>query len=354
VSVVESRQNIEAEVGQAGIVCARDQRLTIGVIGAGDIVAKVHLPTLATLESVSVSWVADNDSRRAQSLGRAFRIKHCTLHDSPRELPFADVVLLAIPYGVRDQYYSFLRDWSCALYVEKPFARSVQRHREICSWYPEYKLACGFQQRSWGPTHLLSQIIEENLFGRLRSVRFGFGSPGAIVGGRYHSDVRLAGGGVLFEAGVHGIDSLLFITKAIAVEINEANMQMEGGLDLHTDAEITVTTERGEAIDCHLTVTCLQETTGQLEFMFDSARVIYSYPNGLTVKSLQGKGGYEISTTKPLLPLTSFQTFHEHWSVFLSGIREARANRTSASQTILTTEVIEKLYQAGSEAVATV
>lgn len=351
-NLMESRQ--KGEVGETGIVRVGQQHLTVGIIGAGDIVAKVHLPTLFTLENVSVSWVADSDSRKAQSLGHAFRIKHHTLLDSLRKLPFADVVLLAIPYGVRDPYYSYLKDWSCALYVEKPFARSVDRHREICSWYPEYKLACGFQQRSWGPTHLLRKIIEENLFGRLRSVRYGFGSPGAIVGGRYHSDVRLAGGGVLFEAGIHGIDVLLFITKAIAVEINEANMLMEDGLDLHTDAEMTLTTKRGETIDCHLTVTCLEETTGRLEFIFDNVRVIHSYPNGLIVKSLQGKGSYEISTTKPLLPLTSFQTFHEHWSVFVGGIREARTNRTSASQSILTTEVIEKLYETRSKAIATV
>jgi hypothetical protein len=129
---------------------------------------------------------------------------------------------------------------------------------------------------------------------------------------------------------------------------------MEGGLDLHTDAEMTLTTNRGETINCNLTVTCLEETTGHLEFIFDNARIIYSYPNGLIVKSLQGKGSYEISTTKPLVPLTSFQTFHEHWSLFLNGIRDARTNRTCASQSILTTEVIEKLYETGSEAIATV
>ncbi len=337
----------EAEWG--GAVHAEKRQLTLGIIGAGDIVAKAHLPTISTLEDVSVSWIADRDLQKARSLGRAFGINGCLAVESERELPMADVVLLAVPYGARDEFYSYLKTWSCALYVEKPFALSVARHRELCSWFPEYKLGCGFQQRSWGPTQLLMETIEENLFGRLRSIRYGFGSPGAIVGGRYHSDVRLAGGGVLFEVGVHGSDTLLFVTNATAVEINEADVQMEGGLDIHTEAEITLTTQKGDTVGCHLTVTCLKETTGNLEFIFDHARVIHSYPAGLTVKSMRGKGSYEISTAKSLLPSTSYQTFHEHWATFLSGVRQRRTNRTSASQTILTTEVIEKLYQAGSE-----
>jgi hypothetical protein len=94
----------------------------------------------------------------------------------------------------------------------------------------------------------------------------------------------------------------------------------------------------------------LQETIGQLEFDFDHARVVYSYPNGLTVRSLRGKGSYEVSTSKPLFPLTSFQTFQEHWAMFLTGVRNQTANRTSAVHGVLTTEVIEGLYHAASEA----
>lgn len=99
----------EAEWG--GAVHAEKRQLTLGIIGAGDIVAKAHLPTISTLEDVSVSWIADRDLQKARSLGRAFGINGCLAVESERELPMADVVLLAVPYGARDEFYSYLKTW---------------------------------------------------------------------------------------------------------------------------------------------------------------------------------------------------------------------------------------------------
>jgi len=328
-----------------------NERFSVGIIGAGDIVATMHLPVLLAMEEVSIAWLTDVNSSRANSVARAYRVDSCKLPKTLTDLPYADVLLLSIPYGVRTPYYGALSGNSCALYVEKPFARKVEEHRSICSLFPDYQLACGFQRRSWGPTLQLKELVEANLFGELRFVRLSFGGPGIVVGGRYSSDICLAGGGILMETGVHSIDALLFILDVIAVQVNDVKMIMDLGFDLHTNAKLTLTTQREQYVECEVTVSCLQDTTNCLEFTFDHAVASFNlFGNGvINVSGLNKNESFILSPSRNLYPATPFETFYEHWSLFLNGLRARDANLTSASESILTTEVIEKLYEAGHE-----
>lgn len=321
----------------------------VGIVGAGDVVTTVHLPVLLAMEEVSVAWLADVNSSRANSVARAFGVNHCELPNNLTGLPYTDVVLLAIPYGVREPYYCALRERSSAVYVEKPFSRSIEHHRRICSWFPDYNLACGLQKRSSGPTLIVQQLVKEDCFGPLRSVRCGLGGRGVIVGERYSSDFRLAGGGILFEMGVHGLDTLLFCTETKIVKINSVRMILDGGFDLHTDAELVLSTGEGDRIDCNVRFSYLQDTINGWEFTFEHAVVSLPFSaEGVYVRPINGSLNYALSPEKgSFYPLTSYETFYEHWRCFLAGICTRQANRTSAARSILTTEVVERLYEEG-------
>lgn len=327
-------------------------RFSVGIIGAGEIVATAHLPVLLAMEEVSVAWLTDANLNRAKSMALAYRVDHLELPESPKDLPYTDVVLLAIPYGARDPYYEALSNNSRAIYAEKPFARRIDEHQRICSLFPDYQLACGFQRRSWGPTLQVKKMVEAGFFGQLRSVNLGFGGPGIVAGNAYCSDISLAGGGILMETGVHSIDALLFILNATAIRVHDARMIMDGGFDLHADAKLALVTGKDVRIECEINVSCLQETINCLEFTFDHVVVSFNlFGNGLVyVRERNGSGQYTIATDRKIYPHTSFETFYEHWSLFLNGVRTKCANLTSASQSILTTEVIEKLYEKGREA----
>jgi predicted dehydrogenase len=323
-------------------------RFSVGIIGAGDIVTMGHLPVLLAMDKVSVVWITDSDPRKLESVVRAFRIKACELPQDPKQLPEADVILLAIPYGARRSYYMALRDRPSALYVEKPFAKTLEEHRKLCSWFPDYRLACGFQRRSSGTTLLVRRILDEKLFGPLVRIDFGFGKPGLTTAGKYYSDIGLAGGGILLESAIHGIDAILFCTRAVNVEIKCAKMIAEGGFDLHTTAELLITTERKECISCQVTVSCLQDTIEGLEFVFENAVMAFSFnKESVVVRPIHGIDAYSLSTLEGnLTPHTTYQSFYEFWSLFLAGLRAQQANYTSASQSILTTRSIEGLYAA--------
>jgi len=325
---------------------------SVGIIGIGEIVAKAHLPVLLAMESVVVSWITDLDSDKGQTIARAYKVPFWKLSNDLTKLPTADVVLLAIPYGARQPYYNELRIRQSALYIEKPFARTVMEHHAITSGYADYRIACGYQRRSWGPTLMVKELLEAGILGSLRSIRYGWGGAGPIVtGGRYNSSLSLAGGGILFESGVHGIDTVLFCTNTLSVELKSAFMIMDGGLDVHTDAELILSTKKGERVDCQLTVSCLRPTINRLEFVFDHVVLSYSLfsEEQIVLRSLDGGTRYVLTQKDgQRYPLTVLQTLHEHWCLFFDGIDKQDANWTAASQSLLTTELIEKLYAAGT------
>jgi predicted dehydrogenase len=328
-------------------------RRTVGIVGAGDIVSKVHLPSLLATDGVDVAWVTDANAVRAKSMGAAFGVRSEPLPETLDQLPAADVTLLAIPFGVRDPYYQVLARRGTAVYVEKPFALTVDQHRLQCAMFPDHRLACGFQRRSWGPTLMLRDAIDSRLFGRLRAIRFGFGRRGAVGGGGYLSNVKLAGGGMLFESAIHGVDAILFLAGAVSVRVPEAAMILEEGFDLHTTARLAIRDAQGNSVEGELTISCLEDTTQRLDCVFDNATVCYSLfsEGAVEVKPVSGKSRYLLTGAAPY-PLTSYETTHRHWRLFLEGIEAGVPNWTSASQSILTTEVIEQLYRAGREAAA--
>ena len=305
------------------------------------------MPTLLAMDEVRVAWVTDADARKAKSVSRAYGVESVSLPENLDDLPKSDIVLLAIPYGARDPYYEALRGRNIAIYAEKPFSRSVEHHQRICSWFPEHRLACGYQRRGWGPTLLAKEMVEAELFGQLRSVRYGFGGPGVVVGGRYNSNARLAGGGVLFEVGIHGLDATIFITSATAAKVKNATMVIDNGLELHVKADLILTTPHVESISCELTASWLEQTVERIEFHFDDAVMTFSlFSSGdVTIRARDGKHSFLLTKSTRSYPLTSTETFYEFWSSFLAGLRFEQANFTSASRSILTTEAIENMYR---------
>src|SRR5262245_29571325 len=194
-------------------------RIGVGIVGAGEIVARAHLPVLTNMPDVRVAWICDRDARRAASVAKAFGVSFAPLPSAPADLPAADVVLLGIPYGARWAYYEALAARDAALLVEKPLFRSVARHERLCAAWPDHALGHGFQRRSQGVVRLCRDLVADDTFGPLRRLELGLGSPGAVTHGRYFASPELSGGGILFETGVHGIDALLYLSRARAARV---------------------------------------------------------------------------------------------------------------------------------------
>jgi predicted dehydrogenase len=314
---------------------------TVGIVGAGEIVSKAHIPALLGLPNVEIGWIFDTDSKRCMATSRAFGIRPALSRDDIGRLP-ADVVLLGIPYGVRAPYFDMFADR--AIYVEKPFARTVEEHEKRCRRFPDHKLACGLQRRFWGPVRTVKGMLAQNMFGPLRRARFGYGRPCISPGGGYSTNLAVAGGGLLFENAIHGIDTVLFVTDASTISVKHKRMIAEGGFDVDTEAALVVDSPFGK-FDFEILATCLRESIGGVELVFDGVTLTFDVFGPPKVKARSRTGQeYELVPDGGVLPADAPDTLLLTWRSFLSGLRTGEPSDASASRSLLTTAVIEQLY----------
>jgi predicted dehydrogenase len=331
------------------MIAPKERTFSVGIVGAGEMVARHHLPALQAIDRHSVRWVIDVDDARARSVSRAYEVPVVPRAKDLSEMPPCDTVLLAIPYGARKPYLDSLLKLGWSVYLEKPLARTTAEHRELCSAFVPHRLGCGYQRRSWGAVRLLRDLVEDELLGPLREVRLGFGGPGVKLWGSYAADVRMAGGGVLFEFAVHFVDAMIFCAGATNVEVSKVRMVSEAGYDLHTEASLSLVLRSGSTVPASMVISRLADTSESLEFDFEHGRARVDFLNDtLGVENQRRDRRYRLlRPDDSLYPVTSRQTLFEHWTAFFDGLRTSRPNYTSASEAVLTTELLERLYDKG-------
>lgn len=324
--------------------------LTVGIVGVGDVVDKAHLPLLLALDEVYVSWVTDINGQRAEQVAKKYRIDWLPMPSQLGQLPYTDIVLLAIPYGARAPYYKVLRERDSAIYAEKPVARSIKEHKQLNSQFAHSKFGVGFQRRSLGTVSLLRKFVKEEIFGGLNKIKFRHGGSANVINGKaFSSDTVLAGGGVLFEHGIHGLDLALFISGAKSAKSYRVNTVIEAGFDVHAEGKVSINNEKNE-FDLDFKVSWIAEVGEGLTFYFDNVNAHMSL--GIPEIQLNLPDGRKLLTLSDkidLYPTTGFQSLGEYWRCFISAIRKNEENYTSLSSYMLTTELIAQIYAEGTK-----
>jgi predicted dehydrogenase len=324
--------------------------LTVGIIGLSDTVRDAHLPSLLTNGEVHVAWLADSNPERAQATASAFKITSHQIPADLSQLPEAAIYLLGVPVSQRQPYFEALRDRGGAVVVDRPFAATLEQHREVCGWFTEERLGSGLVTRAWGPVEATRGIIQSCLFGKLERVRFGYGYPAMPV-----HRVRDAAG-ILAGAAVDGIDLALFATSARSVQFEYVSHGAGQGLGLSSEANLKIETESQADVPLEIVISGLRETIEGVEFEFENATISYQLlGQGYSLLgeevdrvpvALPRRGGaayHLVPLAGQYFPVSAAQTAQEYWSAFLRGLREQRPNSTSAAGSTLTTEVVERL-----------
>lgn len=321
--------------------------VNLGIIGSGNVVKAQHFPLLMANSDVNISWVLEpyNDL----PLMKVLNIPVFKSLDAFDNFPSVDIVFIGTPYGVRPPIYDAIRGKVKGIYCEKPFAKSVKEHLAITNDYEDYTFSIGYNRRALGHVNIIKNIIHDGVFGDLKEVRCEYGYF-TIKSGRFHSDAELSGGGILFESGVHWIDAMLFSIQPNDVEIINAMVEYNAGLDIHTDAEFLLKMDNQEDIDCKILITHLQKTEDKISYVFEHVTVeLYLYdesqPPLVIPHNASNNKTYEINNfLVGIGPSTAVGQGAKYWEDYISSFVNKKVSYTNASECLMTTKVIEQIY----------
>jgi len=330
-------------------------KLRIGVIGCGTISRNVHLPVLFAIPDVELAWIADTNQLSGHSLSRASGIPFHPISPSQIDLPSADMVVLAIPSGAREAYYDYFEtNREVGLYIEKPFAKSIAEHTRIVGDRAPWQVAVGLDRRSFGLTRLVRELFYHRPFGKPLSIKIEFGGLGRVlIGDSFMGNSSLAGGGALYQMGVHFIDAALFASYAEDVELRDGRMIFAQGMDIDVEGHLDLMLSTDEKLPLSILITQLQVANNRTEIAFEGATVSLSLMYGerwLQVAPRHpGSPRWKLVPEATTGPLDLFASFGLHWTNVIEAFRTRTENYTSASQALLTSKALELLYSIPAE-----
>jgi len=324
------------------------ERVSVGVIGAGSFAQNNHIPCLLARPDVELAWVCDSNTSRLRKIKSMYGVEGVTTGNLEKRIMDADIVLIAVPYGVRDCYYNLCAEHDTAVYVEKPFARTLTEHDAIAALFPKQALTIGFNRRTYRNLWAVKTAFSEELFGALRRVAIRQGFFGLSGWSGFRSDAQLSGGGILIESGIHLIDTLIAITNPSAVNIEQCRMKIKEGIDYHTEA-LAVFSLSTTTIEVDIEISSVQNFASGIWFEFD--RLILHYPIlpdvPVTLRDaknrLQGRLDLEVSGATSVAESLTLT-----WNDCIKVHRMASGSTITPADTRMTTEVLDKLVAEAS------
>jgi UDP-N-acetylglucosamine 3-dehydrogenase len=215
------------------------KRLRVGVIGCGFIAEEAHLPTFLNFSRAELVAVSDLRKERLDLVHEKFGVKnlYSDYHDLLKN-DSIDAVSVCVPTYFHSQVAIDAAEAGKHILCEKPIAMSLAQADQMISSAKKnnVKLMIGNTLR-FLPNHQMAlNWMKKEKIGKPYFVRAQFASSGPYgapgIASQFYFDPK-KGGGVLFDAGSHLVDLLLWmfgdITKVNACistyndEINQAD-----------------------------------------------------------------------------------------------------------------------------------
>jgi len=196
----------------------------VAFAGAGGIVQAAHIPNFQSLSNVETVALADVNESRAKSVAAEKKIKSAyTDFNTMLEKEQPDIVVIASPNVFHKPMAMAALDAGAHVLCEKPLALTYTDSVELFEKAASKKrvLTVGTHYRFTDPMQLCKAHVDGNFFGNIYAARTTYCRRSGIPGyGSWFTNKDLAGGGVLFDLGVHALDRALYLMgypKPVAV-----------------------------------------------------------------------------------------------------------------------------------------
>ena len=201
-----------------------DRKLKIGLIGAGGIGSRVHMPGYSRMDNVEIVAVCDIQLERAQSLAETYAIPHVfENYEDLLALPGLDAVDICTPNYLHSIIAVKALERGLHVFCEKPDAINVEEAEKMKAAAEKSgkTLMVMRNNRYLLTSAFLKKYIEDGKLGDIYAARCGWQRRRGVPGkGGWFTTKAQSGGGPLIDLGVHMIDLTMWLMgnpKPVAV-----------------------------------------------------------------------------------------------------------------------------------------
>lgn len=193
--------------------------IKVGVVGAGRIAERVHIPNLSRIPGVVVEGVVDPDAERRKVIRS--RWPETPVFETTDDLLGSrapEALIVCTPPENHAEGARQALAGGTHLYLEKPIAtRSAEARDIVQSWRSPKTAAMGFNYRFHPGIRELKRRVSAGEVGAVIAIRTLFSAPSADGSGWWSAPSR--GGGALIDLGSHHLDLVRFVTGLEVEEV---------------------------------------------------------------------------------------------------------------------------------------
>jgi len=187
-------------------------RLRIGIVGAGAVMERYHIPAINGVPEVVRSIVVDADGKRARRIAERYSIPKWS--DRLQDLvENSDVAVVLIPNGKHASVTCELLSNGIHVLCEKPMARNPDECLSMleAARRGRSQLCIGHNRRFRQHIQLARRLLLHGIIGDIATIKAEEGSPGDWPRSTAYFDPAESGGGSLMDVGIHSIDLIRWL-----------------------------------------------------------------------------------------------------------------------------------------------
>lgn len=192
----------------------------MGILGAGNIVKRIHLPIIYEMGCFDYIGLADLDLRKAETLSQGYDVVFPMTVEEVLKDKKIDIVLIATPNFLHPIQVKKALIAGKHVICEKPLCLSVKECSSILRLAKRVKRSvfiC-YSNRFRRDYQYIKKILGTNILGGIQSIKLGWVRSNGIPGfNSWFTRKRSSGGGALVDIGIHLIDLLNDILQLMSI-----------------------------------------------------------------------------------------------------------------------------------------
>jgi len=215
-----------------------EKKIRIGVIGAGWFASRRHLPVIVESPDAILVALCRRNEEMLKKMARHFEVeKIFTDYRQMLDEVEMDGVLIATPHTLHYEHAKYALEKGVHVLLEKPMTVKTEDARDLVELAEEKgrTLVVALNPPYWAHCHFIKETIESGEIGEIESISMNWvgdvghvfgtiplpdGLPGVVPPTLYRADPKLAGGGLLIDAGSHVVSESIWATKLSAKAVD--------------------------------------------------------------------------------------------------------------------------------------